>query len=310
MGTRIEKILSCYTFCMRFLPLALLPLLLVACNATPGPTADIPATVRSVLATEFPALTPTPTVDIKSDVTERVLATIAAIPTPTPTATPTLEPVPTATPTFTPLPTPTPTPTLQTVIKRVLPSIVRIRATDSDGGSVGSGVVIEVDPSSGEAYIITNEHLIRGATAITATFNDADEYPAEIQGVDAMRDLALLRICCNVEFTPMPFGDALTLQVGTDVLAIGYALDLEGGASITRGIVSGIRYQSGLDRWVIQTDAPLNPGNSGGPLLSLDGKLLGINTFGIRDIGDVTVENFGFAISEVTLSRRLPDLRQ
>ena len=187
---------------------------------------------------------------------------------------------------------------------------MRVEAEAPGEVSIGSGVIFELDPSDDGAYIVTNEHVITDATRITVTVNDSDEYVSELRGFDAQRDIAVLRICCSPGFVPLVFGDALTLQVGTDVLAIGYALDLEGGASVTRGIVSGIRYESEEDRWVIQTDAALNPGNSGGPLLSLDGKLLGINTFGIRGTGDVTVESFGFAISEMTLSAHLPELMQ
>ena len=188
--------------------------------------------------------------------------------------------------------------------------MVRVEAAAPDGDRIGTGVIYELDPSDDSAYIVTNEHIVRDASRIRVTVNDFDDYQAQLLRIDGKRDIAVLQICCGSKFIPMTFGDALTLQSGTGVLAIGYALDLQGGPSVTRGIVSGIRYQPEEDRWVIQTDAPLNPGNSGGPLLSLDGELLGINTFGIRGVGDVTVENFGFAISEVTLSRRLLELRQ
>ena len=186
---------------------------------------------------------------------------------------------------------------------------MRVKARDTEGGGIGTGVIYEVDNRTNEAFILTNEHIIRGATTITVTVNEIEDYTAQLEGFDQRRDIAVLRICCDPGFQPIVFGDALTLQLGTDVVAIGYALDLTGGPSITKGIVSGIRYHPNQDRWVIQTDAPINPGNNGGPLLTVDGRLLGINTFGIRDVGDVTVENFGFAISEVTLSLHLPSLR-
>ena len=108
----------------------------------------------------------------------------------------------------------------------------------------------------------------------------------------------------------LPFGDASMVAVGSDVIAIGYALGIEGPATVTRGIVSAIRYQSEFDRWVIQSDAPINPGNSGGPLLSLSGEILGINTFGIRQTSSgVPVEGFGFAVSETTVATLLPGLK-
>jgi hypothetical protein len=93
------------------------------------------------------------------------------------------------------------------------------------------------------------------------------------------------------------------------VIAIGYALGLEGPATVTRGIVSAIRYMSDADRWVVQTDASINPGNSGGPLLSASGEILGINTYWVRTTqAGEDVEGFGFAVSEVTIKAVLPGL--
>ena len=104
----------------------------------------------------------------------------------------------------------------------------------------------------------------------------------------------------------MPFGDASRLEPGDEVVAIGYALGLSGEATITRGIVSAMRYVPDYRSDVIQTDAAINPGNSGGPMLSMAGEILGINTFGIdKSIG----EGLNFAISEGTVRARIPALK-
>ena len=122
-------------------------------------------------------------------------------------------------------------------------------------------------------------------------------------GFNAIRDLAVVSICCG-SFTVATLGDTSALAVGDEVVAIGYALRIEGPATVTRGIVSAVRFSSGYDAEVIQTDAPINPGNSGGPLLSLDGNVMGINTFGYEETpGGRPVEGLNFAISVVTVSR-------
>ena len=86
-----------------------------------------------------------------------------------------------------------------------------------------------------------------------------------------------LEICCS-RFHSLAFKNAATLNSGSEVVAIGYPLGLSGAATVTRGIVSAVRYDSRHQAWVIQTDAPINPGNSGGPLLSSSGGVVGINT--------------------------------
>jgi hypothetical protein len=173
----------------------------------------------------------------------------------------------------------------------------------------GSGVIFEANASDGSAKALTNYHVIEGASSITVVVNDSVNYGATVLGVDSLRDLAVVRICCSTSFQALPFGDVSEVQAGDEVIAIGYALGLEGPATVTRGIVSAIRYMSDADRWVVQTDASINPGNSGGPLLSASGEILGINTYGIR-ITDarVAVEGFGFAVSEVTIKAVLPGL--
>ena len=311
---------------LRFLSLLFFLLLAAGCGSsatpsptpipapmpTPEPTPDIRAVVRRVLAEEFPTPTvtprPSPAVDVISDavleeITERVLDAIAAMPTPTPSPTP----EPTPTPVVTPIPTPTPT--LQTVIRKALKSMVRIRDTGANGGFVGTGVVVEIDATTGDFYVVTNQRLVREAAGLAVTVIDGGEYAAEIHGSDEERDLALLRVCCDPEAVPVTFGDALTLQAGADVVAMAFGKDSDAGAAVSRGILSTIRYDPTLDRWIIQTDAPLGPGSSGGPLMTPDGRLIGINIHNVGDAEKAGMGNFGFAISEVTLSLHLPGLR-
>jgi len=270
----------------------------------PTPTNDIPATVRAVLATEIPMPTSFSVAAIKSEIKTIVSDTIAAIPTPTPTVTPDPTPIPTAT--FTPIPIPTATPTVQTVLRDVLPGIVRIKSNNPDKPYIGSGVVVKVDSSESHTYILTVASILQNIDGITVIFSDGHEQHAMIYRTDGQRNLALLRTCCISESIPLPFGDALTLEAGTDILSIGYTLDINGWITVTKGIVSAIRYESQLDRWIIQTDTQLNAGAIGGPLLSRAGKLLGINMSDSLNPREMTVCHShcvgpSFVISEITL---------
>ena len=293
---------------------------------TSAPTPDINATVAAGIAATraavpTPTPVPSPTPDLDATVEARMAATIAAMPnltpTPTPTATPVPTPVPTATPTpttsptATPVPTPTPTPTptpvptnppaalLTEMVSRARPAVVRI-----DSGSVtGSGAIFETQGRTG--YVITNHHVVEGVAEVSVTVNDSATYRGTVLGTDNVRDLAVVRICCG-SFSKLSFGDASALEPGNEVVAIGYALGLSGEATITRGIVSAIRYDSRHLSDLIQTDAAINPGNSGGPMLSLSGEILGINTF---KVSETSVEGLGFAISETTVQQRIPFLR-
>ena len=313
-------------------------------TVTPTPTPNTNATIiASIIATEdaeynsalTPAPTPTPNID--ATVEARTAATIVAMsalaptdiqaetraptPTPAPTAmptavptplpTPTRQPSPTPLPTFTPRPTPTPTPvptrvagpSLSEMVKNVRPAVVRIQT----GRGGGSGVIFETQGQTG--YVITNHHVVEGYSQVNVVVNDSSTYRGTVQGSDRVRDLAVVSICCD-RFRALPFGDASRLEPGDEVVAIGYALGLSGQASITRGIVSAMRYDNRRQSNVIQTDAAINPGNSGGPMLSMTGEILGINTFRIdeSDSGRAA-EGLGFAVSETTVRQRLPALK-
>jgi hypothetical protein len=158
--------------------------------------------------------------------------------------------------------------------------------------------------------VLTNYHVIEGATRITVQVNDSATYTGEVQGVDALRDLAVLRICCG-SFQALPLGNATALRAGSEVVAIGYPLGLSGSATVTRGIISATRYDSASLRWLIQTDSAINPGNSGGPLFSSTGEVIGINTIKVEQTQDGRpTEGLGFAISQVTFQAQLSTLKQ
>ena len=269
--------------------------------------------------TPTPEVTPTP--DLIATREAGIAATIEAlrsrgptatpVPTSTPAPTPTpVPPTPTSTlmpPPQTPTPTPTPVPALVAMVERIRPSVVQI---STDLGA-GSGVIIEIDSAARTALVLTNHHVIESARSIQVLVNDSTIYTAVVVGADTLRDLALLRICCSTEFQAAPFGNASSLSLGTEVVAIGYPLGIIGSPSITRGIVSAIRDDTPFERRVIQTDAAINPGNSGGPLLTGSGEIIGVNTFILNPefFGLTSIEGIGFAVSEETISTVLPDLR-
>ncbi len=182
--------------------------------------------------------------------------------------------------------------------------VVRI---NTDSGN-GTGVIFETT-GNGRAFVLTNYHVVEAAYRIEVQISDGSGYSATLRGYDAYKDLAVLEICCS-RFRSLPFKDATTLKAGSEVVAIGYPLGLFGSATVTRGIVSAVRYDTRHQAWVIQTDAPINPGNSGGPLLSAAGDVVGINTytFDWSDSGR-PVDGLGFAISEQTIRGVLQNMK-
>ncbi|HLG98130.1 MAG TPA: DegQ family serine endoprotease [Bryobacteraceae bacterium] len=139
--------------------------------------------------------------------------------------------------------------------------------------SLGSGVVVSPD-----GYILTNNHVVDGATDVKVSFYDKSEYPAKVVGTDKYADIAVLKVN-RTGLTAVPFADSSKAQVGDVVLAMGEPFGLRG--TVTMGIVSALgRGGLGIERFedFIQTDAAINQGNSGGALLDIRGELLGINT--------------------------------
>ena len=189
------------------------------------------------------------------------------------------------------------------MVKQARSAVVRIQTSSGSG----SGVIFETQGQTG--YVITNHHVVEGEVRVSVIVNDSTTYRGSVLGTDSTRDLAVVSICCG-SFRTLPFGNAATLQPGDAVVAIGYPLGLAGEATITRGIVSALRYDSAHRRDVIQTDAAINPGSSGGPMLSMSGEILGINTFRYeRTDSGRPVDRLGFAISEQTVREQIPTLR-
>lgn len=156
--------------------------------------------------------------------------------------------------------------------------------------SVGSGVIMD----AGRGLVLTNRHLLEGATAIEVTLKDRRSYNARLLGSDPRTDLAVLKIP-STTITPLPFGDSDGLEVGDFVLAIGNPFGL--GQTVTSGIVSAVGRTGIGDSELgelVQTDASINPGNSGGPLVNLAGEVIGINTALIGPSGGNV--GIGFAI--------------
>jgi serine protease Do len=167
--------------------------------------------------------------------------------------------------------------------------------------SLGSGFVV-----SSDGFVVTNFHVVRGASAIVVRLSDHSEHEAKLVGSDPRTDIALLKIEAT-SLPTLPFGDSDQLQVGEPVMAIGNPFGLE--QTITTGIVSAKERFIGAGPYddFIQTDASINPGNSGGPLVDARGALVGINT-AIFSQGGGSV-GIGFAIPVSIAKQVLPQLR-
>ncbi|WP_209122939.1 S1C family serine protease [Alkalihalobacillus sp. BA299] len=162
----------------------------------------------------------------------------------------------------------------------------------------GSGVIFKKTDEA--AYIVTNNHVIEGASELEVSLYDGEKVPAELIGTDPLTDLAVLKIDSSYVSTVLEFGDSSILRAGDQVLAIGNPLGIELSRTVTQGIVSGVErtipVTTSAGEWdmdVIQTDAAINPGNSGGALINTEGQVIGINSLKISTSG---VEGLGFAI--------------
>ncbi len=186
---------------------------------------------------------------------------------------------------------PNPSVSMVDVVTQCLPGVVRIDFQGEGETGVGSGFII-----TRNGYVLTNQHVIADALTISVTLSTGDVFAAKVLDSDAERDLALLKMISDrTDFPNISLSTAAEVQVGTDVMAIGFPLGLElsGSATVTNGIVSAIRNVGGYD--YIQTDAAINPGNSGGPLVDLLGQVVGICT-GNLTAPSFTVEGMGLAI--------------
>ncbi|MET3952139.1 trypsin-like peptidase domain-containing protein [Arthrobacter sp. UYEF36] len=218
---------------------------------------------------------------------------------------------------------------IKALLAAALPAVVSVKATTSPsnplldpsgGGRVmaqGTGIVIG---STGE--VITNAHLVTGvvsgASAVTVTFHGGGQHPARIVGSDCGNDLALLKVSGVKNLPVLELGDSRSTVPGDPVIAIGYALGLDGGPSVTTGIISATGRTSVADTGLgttcrltnlLQTDAPISSGDSGGPLIDSGGHVIGVNTMVATPTSQTTVNGISFAIAADTVKALLPSLR-
>ena len=191
-------------------------------------------------------------------------------------------------------------------------SVVTISSVIDDGAqsgeATGTGVVLTAD---GE--ILTNAHVIDGASKVRVRFaGETEPRPATVIASEVGNDLALLKIAAT-GLKPVTFAQPNTVRIGDTVVAIGYALALDGGPTVTSGIISALKRtivtDAGALNGLIQTDAPISSGNSGGPLVNLRGEVVGINTAVARGDSNSAANNVGFSIGVEEVLRVVEQLR-
>ena len=196
---------------------------------------------------------------------------------------------------------------LQEIYKKCIGSVVSITASAQSGKSSGTGIVLSAD-----GYLITNHHVIENAQVIAVQTSDDRQFQASIIGSDEASDLAVLKVDAT-DLQPAEFGDSGKLAVGDRVVAIGDPLGAQLRGTMTSGIVSAINRDLEVnDRTMtlIQTDAALNNGNSGGPLINCYGQVIGINTMKLRSYYSTTAEGLGFAIPMAVAKPILEELME
>lgn len=198
------------------------------------------------------------------------------------------------------------------VVEKVTPAVVGViniqksgdfwqqENGDSEAGT-GSGVIYKKE--DGTAYVVTNHHVVEGATSLEVVLSNDTHIDAELIGSDLFSDLAVLRMDGSDVKQVMELGSSDSIKVGEPAIAIGNPLGMMFSSSVTQGVISGTQRtipqdfnQDGRADWqaeVIQTDAAINPGNSGGALININGQLIGINSM---KINQAAVEGIGFAI--------------
>ena len=200
--------------------------------------------------------------------------------------------------------------TAQEVYAKVNPSVVTVVSEQSEGASIGTGVIMTSD-----GYIITNAHVISGGKSCWVALDTGVTYDARLVGYDEDEDLAVLRAIADNPLPAAEFGNSDLLTVGDPVYAIGNPLGVELRGTLTNGIVSAINREvemQGRTMTMIQTNAALNNGNSGGPLLNSYGQVIGINTMKMSNSSlseeEATVEGLGFALPISSVSFVVNDL--
>ncbi|HEY7915937.1 MAG TPA: trypsin-like peptidase domain-containing protein [Acidimicrobiales bacterium] len=213
---------------------------------------------------------------------------------------------------------------IQAVLAKVEPAVVSI---DSESGSTGNSAGGDIIQAAGSGMILTpdgevltNSHVVSGASSVTVTlFGQTRALPAHLVGNDPGNDLALVQIDQASNLPTVTLGNSGRTRVGDSVLAIGNALALAGGPTVTEGIISAenrslsAQNDSGQTEnlsGLLQTDAAINPGNSGGPLVNAQAQVVGMNTaVASSSTGNAPTQNIGFAITVDSVKPRLAELR-
>ncbi|HTK09887.1 MAG TPA: trypsin-like peptidase domain-containing protein [Ktedonobacteraceae bacterium] len=197
----------------------------------------------------------------------------------------------------------------EAVVAKVRPTVVQLTVRTSQGGGLGSGVIIDK-----RGYIVTNNHVVKNANSVEVELFDGTNLPGKVVGTAPSDDLAVVQIdASKVKIAVATFGDSSKLQVGQDVLAIGNPLGIT--QTVTSGIISALGRNVSTDQNgnvlpdTIQTDAAINPGNSGGALVDLQGNLIGVPTLAAIDPEFRTPANgVGFAIPSNRVKFIVPQL--
>ena len=194
----------------------------------------------------------------------------------------------------------------ESTISSATKSVVKIIVQLENGTSSGSGVIIETDYETGKSLIITNHHVIYDWQNIEIITHDKENYAGKLIGQVESMDLALIEICCNRKFHETKLAPKGTLSLGQDVRALGYPLNTS-VMSVTGGLVSKTDDEFGM----IQTDAVINSGNSGGPLITKQNEIIGINTSVVRgeSTSGVRIEGVGFAVPSHKILNVLDDMK-
>jgi len=208
-------------------------------------------------------------------------------------------------------------------VEKAVVGVINIRRVNGDWfnqrqqsveSGEGSGVIFE--KGNGKAHIITNYHVIQGASQVEVVLPSGEKVEAKVLGVDELTDLAVLEIDGSKVTTVAELGDSSKLKVGEPAIAIGNPLGLKFSRTVTQGIISSLERsmpvdvnEDGQNDWeldVLQTDAAINPGNSGGALVNIQGQVIGINTLKIAREG---VEGLGFALPINDVKKIVNDLK-
>jgi Tol biopolymer transport system component len=175
-----------------------------------------------------------------------------------------------------------------------------VRVLRDDGGS-GSGFIIDAS-----GLIVTNNHVVTGAESLTVVLDDNREFDATVVGRDMVRDLAVIQITVPDEALPvLPLAEVGSIQLGQQVVTMGYPLG-SNDLNITQGLISSLKSDTGRNMQWVQTDAAVNPGNSGGPMVNLQGEVVGVITL---KFVDAAIEGVGFTISAATVRTYIERLK-